>query len=638
MGGVLAILLVFVKITFDSLCVSLYVPTFHLDGAFQTASGLFRLNMGQAPGKDFLPYLGIGPIVLLWPIFKLTGGDLAASVLSAHFCTLLLGWFAVSLLVFFIFRLKSFCLSCVVGAFLFFGAEYICRKLGIFSPCGFYFSPGNSLRPIRAVEPYLIAILSYVAVKNFRGYVLPVLFGAIIGIASLWSNDYAIPTSFVFGLFFIFYFFKIYEKSCWQLAVAFVFSCLISIILFYFVATAGRPEALIKYNFIDVATDQWWYFAPYSDGARIFSIGQLRHLVSRENFYPLIILIGILFYAIKTKDIKYILCTLIGISLFLGGCVASVGGHVGGYFVAFNYWGWMVTIVGGLAVVSTLLFRNWYIFNRKLFGTCICIICCLLLTIVVISTYRHYVKIKNKIDGCDNIVYVEGFGGFMDDEWAEYIDFIQNNKHALVVEEYWGLWSSLNKQLSNWPVDAAIHALGDVRYSARKALLNADFVVTTRYKTSPEWQPWSLSENFWLYDNLLRQWKIVFVSPTTIVWNKLPKPRISPKVQCRATDSGNGFVVFGDNGFYRVKLNYSRIGNERHLFMVKNNISYAADAHGYVSMPINKNEAVIPVRIKNGVNEIFDTKTVGSERVSYKILSCSAEKITFRNNEVLIER
>ena len=49
---------------------SLYSPTFHIDGAFQTAAGLFKMKSGQVPGIEFFPYLGIGPIVLLYPFLS----------------------------------------------------------------------------------------------------------------------------------------------------------------------------------------------------------------------------------------------------------------------------------------------------------------------------------------------------------------------------------------------------------------------------------------------------------------------------------------------------------------------------------------------------------------------------------------
>lgn len=63
--------------------VTLALPSWHVDGAFQTASGLFRLNDGQFPGRDFFPYLGMAAVYVLFPLFKLAGADLAASTSAA---------------------------------------------------------------------------------------------------------------------------------------------------------------------------------------------------------------------------------------------------------------------------------------------------------------------------------------------------------------------------------------------------------------------------------------------------------------------------------------------------------------------------------------------------------------------------
>ena len=55
---------------------SVDLPVFHLDGAFQTASGLFRLHAGQLPGKNFFPYLGVGPLLVLFPLFEIFGATI----------------------------------------------------------------------------------------------------------------------------------------------------------------------------------------------------------------------------------------------------------------------------------------------------------------------------------------------------------------------------------------------------------------------------------------------------------------------------------------------------------------------------------------------------------------------------------
>lgn len=66
---------------------SLVVPTDHLDGAYQTFNGLARLRAGQVPGRDFVAYLGIGPLLALFPVFAASGGHVAASVYASHALT-----------------------------------------------------------------------------------------------------------------------------------------------------------------------------------------------------------------------------------------------------------------------------------------------------------------------------------------------------------------------------------------------------------------------------------------------------------------------------------------------------------------------------------------------------------------------
>jgi hypothetical protein len=60
---------------------SVYLPTFHLAGAFQAATGLCRIKWGGIPGIDFFPYLGIGPLITLVTLFLAFGGKLWASLL-----------------------------------------------------------------------------------------------------------------------------------------------------------------------------------------------------------------------------------------------------------------------------------------------------------------------------------------------------------------------------------------------------------------------------------------------------------------------------------------------------------------------------------------------------------------------------
>lgn len=626
-------------IIFQSLNLAINVPTFHLDGAFQTASGLFRLEAGQAPGRDFFPYLGVGPLLLIFPFFKIAGGVLSASVFSAKFVTLTLGWVTVSVLWHLIFRPRIGILSLVGGAALFIATDLLARQFGFINPFYFGFEPGNSLRPVRAAIPYIVAIASYSLVSHFEnGLRRNILAGIIIGISLLWSNDFAITTAGPFLIFFsIFLYCK--ENQTWKkntiiiwVSAATSWSLLLSLITF------GHPFELIKYNFIDVATDQWWYFSSYRPSTRIFEISQIFRIISNENAFPLVILLVASVTAIKTKTIEHALVSLIGFILFAGGSLASLGGHLGGYFGAFDYWGSVVTTLAVLRFLQLFAYKiaSPRSQDASLLGVCLIIPAFLFLLIGASNELIDYRKNSATAKNDPGRYFIPELGGYLGLEWKDYIDYARQHKESVTIEEYWGVWSSLNRSFSPWPVDATIHALGSVREVAKSALANADLIVTTRYATSPMWQPWSFSQNFWLYEDLLSNWVPDFISPTTVVWRKTNKSRDHQKISCQTLNNENAFTLGSkDVGFYKVTLNYASTGAGRYLLMVQNNISYGADADGYVSLPPNGSTATIPTLITKESGNIFKAKIVGSESVNLRITSCSAEKIAYSNEEIL---
>ena len=201
----------------------------------------------------------------------------------------------------------------------------------------FTIEPGNSLRPIRAAAPYLVSTLFLHLCNQFqhRGR-RNVLFGLIMGLTMLWSNDFAIPTVGMFSLVFCGYVYA-NDKSTWKKSVlTFVATALLSWMLLLFLVMAGQPLKLLHYNFIDVARDQWWYFAPHGPTSRVFELGQLPKLVSRENGFGLAVLAAVALLALRTRRYQHVVLLFIGLTLFLGGCVASIGGHLGNYFAAFS--------------------------------------------------------------------------------------------------------------------------------------------------------------------------------------------------------------------------------------------------------------------------------------------------------------
>lgn len=616
-----------------ALASSVHVPTFHLDGAFQTASGLFRLESGQLPGRDFYPYLGVGPLLAIFPIYKIFGGDLAATVAAAKFVTIFLSWMAVATLWHFVLRPTNVIYSLIGGSLILFGIDLIASQSLLSNLLGFGLEPGNSLRPVRAVLPYLVALSIYFLIKaithvNARNF----LISATLGIALLWSNDFAIPTFGIF-LLFVFFWFYCFERNWVRHASIIAATSIVVWFVVLSLVTAGHPIDLLKYNFLDVAKDQWWYFGPYGSSTRIFEVSQLSRLFSTENYFPLFVLFVTLLLAIKTRLIENYLIFSIGLTLFAGGSLASMGGHLGGYFGGFYFWGIVTALIFSLKALTLVANTGkWLAFFRPCWMHISGLLIIGLMASVALQDYKRNVK---QAQADQTKFYVDEFGAYLDVSFREYIDYARQNSDYIAIEDYWGLWNSLNRSFPPWPVDSVIHALGNVREISRDSLKKADLIITTRYSTSTTWQPWNLSQNYWFYDDLIANWAPILTSPTTIVWKRAHDRSAFLRVACHVSADKNSFTLpQSAPGFYRITLGYSSVGGGgRHLLMVRNNISYGADAGGFLSLMPGSHIATFPVLLSSEDSDYFNLKVIGEAHA--EITSCAADKILYQNEELL---
>ncbi len=632
-----SVVLVIAIISIAALVASINIPTFHLDGAFQTASGLFRLNSGYFPGRDFYPYLGIGPLFVIFPIYKIVGGDLAATVFAAQFLTMFLGWLAVSILWHFLLQPERVAYSLVGGALVFFGANLIAQQLPFQNVFVFATEPGNSLRFIRTALPYLVALATYFLIRRVRNSNRrSLLVGFTLGGALLWSNDFALPT-FCFFLLFNFCYLYCSERKTWKrCAVLMTATALFSWLVLLFIVTAGHPLELLKFNFVDVAGDQWWYFGPYGFTTRVFDVSHFFRLFSEENYFPLLVLLFFIFTAIREKSIEYFLILFVGIVLFAGGSLASVGGHLGGYFTGFCFWGVAASIIFFLKFV--VIRTNSHILFFPVF---LLMLAFSLLVFIAVPGWIDYKKNLASAMSDPAKFYVSELGGYLDMTYRDYVFYARQHRDYIAVEDYWGLWNSLNNSFPPMPVDSVIHALGSVREISKTSLKNVDVIITTRYLTSPVWQPWSLSQNFWFYEDLISHWEPSFISPTTVVWKRTDPRSAYEPVECQISLEKDNITLHPAHiGFYRVVLTYSSssssLAGGRYLLMFKNNISYGADADGFLSLPPGKHEVTFPVLItEENVGEFY-FKSVGEAAVN--IRACTAERILYRNKELLYER
>lgn len=614
---------------FYSLTASINIPTLHLDGAFQTASGLYRLDAGQFPGKDFYPYLGIGPLFALYPFFKAFGANISASVFAAHFVVLLISMLSTAFIWQLIWRPKSFLTSLVAGSLLFLAPIGMVSYFSLPLPDWMMFgvSPGNSLRPIRSSAPYLIAIIFYFSIFHIANSRNKYIFsGLLTGSILLWSNDFAIPSAGML-VFFIF----VNALRCNEFKIKNVLVYLIATISSWItlitLATHGHPVELLKYNFFDVARDQWWFFSPYVESTRIFNLQQLTRLFSKENYIPLFVLTLIIFIALRTRLIEHALLLWIGAVLFAGGAVASVGGHLGGYFGAFYFWG-MMTICIGLSHLAWLGIRKLSYKVTSLNNLSLMLIIVGVSMVPLINSFDNFRSAISDAKKDVTRFYVPELGGYLGKEWKEYIDLAKQTNETGVFEEYWGIWSATRRSFSAWPVDSVIHALGETRTKAASELQTAKLIITTREDAFSGWVGWNMSQNYWFYQNLLHEWTPIHQSPLTTVWSKGVKNQSSAEVPCQIIENDKVSIITTHHGFLEISLQYS-VRGFRSLLLLANNMYFTPVTNGFISLDPKANNALIPAYADKRGENIYKARFLPASRnIDSRLESCKAKLFT----------
>lgn len=624
---------------FFSLEKSLDVPIFHIDGAYQTASSLYRISAGYHPGSDFFPYLGIAINYLLFPIYYFSGENLAASQFSAQLVTQVAGSFSIGLIFSLMFKESKKSTAILVGCIGQASLLLMSQSFSSILPDPFWFSitTGNSLRPLRAIVPYVVVVLLLAALHLAYSKKFILLASIIFSVALLWSNDFAIPSAIMYALILVYLFRNLKVLNGRDLVLSlgfgfFLWCLLISII------TAGRPFDFLAYNLLDVAKDQWWYFAPYSSHFRVFSIKDLFNLATFDLIFSLFVMGCISIFALKNNDLRRLLLAWIGFVLFAGGLTASIGGHIDSYFNAFIFWAGVTTLFFLIGLVGSAYSKrcdSMSLPSKSILHILLEILILLLGLGLVMCQLNSYLLAK-KTRAQDNAkIYIKELGGYLSKDFSDYVDFARNNKSSVVLEEYWGIFSAINKSFSSWPVDSVIHALGAMRGRAKDSIRDADLVVTTRYKLSTDWQPWNLSQNYWFYDELFKNWEIVTQSPTTIIWKRAERVNNSHIVPSTIGAHGELRINVPKSGFYKIELRYKLHCSSRCLLMLQNNISFAADADGFVSVDPKGDNVVYPVYAMAAGENIFKQKVVNGNLNDFLVLNCTVSTIPSFSNEVL---
>lgn len=601
---------------------SFVVPTTHMDGAFQTTSGLFRLQNGEVPGRDFYPYLGVLPIYLCYPFFCLAGGNVSASVFASCFVVLFCCMFSLGTIHFLISRKKNFLYSMCCGSAL--TVVFYLLSAGVPSISSVLhvqdlLFPGNSLRPIRQFAPYLCVLGLYFLFKNIGKYRFRhVCTGALwVGLFSLWSNDYSLGTLFLAGMGCCIWILTSERHCRRRRLIMFVLVFLIGVFFFYELVTLGNMKSLILYNFRDVARDQYWYFEPLTEESRVYSFSSLWNMfiISLSDLIlPFVVLLILFADFCFSGSFGKICLFVIGCILFSGGLIATVGGHSDNYFRYFFLWG-----VGAAAFYALSIPSCWkYYENTRMvialvFSLAIAFYGCFFAR----KEYRNH---ANAIKDNNAYFYAASLGGYLPVEWKAYLDFLDENRNKSFLEEYWGIASAYLHRNSDWKVDSVIHAFNKTREESSGRIMNKDYIITS--SSSLHWTFWNLAQNYWLYEKVFHGYDFLFsVSDSIFVWKKRNSIREFPACDlntCHLIDH-KSFKIESP-GMYEIHLDYDYSPRFHSLLVLASPL----EVNHSVSFPPYQNQYVFLVSCSDpkvfSLNSICNSGTFKIKSVTAKII------------------
>lgn len=604
--------------------VTLVLPSWHVDGAFQTASALFRLDSGQFPGRDFFPYLGLAAVYLPFPLFKLAGADLAASTSAAYYLVLLASAGTVTLVMRMIAPAVPWRRVLIV-ALLALPVALGAAKAGIIPGTAGdivarQVDPGNSLRPLRSFAPYLCAaLLLLVQARVVSPVARSGCYGLIGGTILWWTNDYGPPAAAMAALVMAV---DLTRRRAWSPAaiVAGGGGAIAGLAATLCLLTAFHPRAFLEYTLLDVARDQWWYF----EGARVFSPADFGFMLVPANLLAIAVIVALGVRVARRRDKGEAMAALIGFALLAGGLFATIGGHVEwGYYAGFRWWSVLVI----LAYPSRV---TWGRLAARAPGRAITRFGAIALGVITAlfaggAAAAHAFRHGRLAD--DPAFYHEpALGGFLEVEWRDYIARAKAHRGASL-EEYWGLWSAARRQ-HRGRVDMVIHALGS-RRAAHARLIAAMPPVVTSSRPWATWgyHGWAMSVNWWFYAPLLQNYRIDVVSPKTFLWTRARQPDWTA-VPCRVSADARRVIISGQRGaLYDVRLAYRVDPAARRLLRVYNGLGFA---EGWIPLDDRATSARFPVLFddemsKSGV--VFDTRPAQSGSPRIKVTGCAAAAV-----------
>lgn len=312
-----------------------------IDGALQTWFALSNFAHGEQLGTAFQSYLGITMVVALLPVYAALGQTLFASTMAAN-TLVVAGAFAAAYGTVWMCRgvpPRRRWQATLLLVFLFYSALRIAAET-VGRPYPVSFDPGVSLRPLRGFLPFFVLPFFVLLLRRVRRdgrAAAGALLGLVAGAGLLWSNDAGIPLVIAAALGIVM---ALHGRAALMVKTlaAFGAGTAVSAAGILMLVTHGHPGPWLRYNFQDVAGDQFWFFAPWDRSTRILGVADLPNILSGGEplaTASLVLLTSAVLVAIvrrlrgRGSPIRGAAFIFVGAAVIGTALIPQIGGHIG---------------------------------------------------------------------------------------------------------------------------------------------------------------------------------------------------------------------------------------------------------------------------------------------------------------------
>lgn len=560
--------------TLTALQAGIWMDTYAANGTFQLYNPLRRLADGQVLGYDFPFFHGIGVVLIHFPLFELLGGNVFAAEVTKHVVSPTL--FILSAFVFFYAFFRN-ALKAIIAT----GLATIACLLYVY-----IIGPGNSLMSVRSTLPILVAAAMVWQTKRtlrIGKYKLPIndlVAVLILGVSVTTGTEHGLAAIAAYLLVRLAILLKARRQVLRGLIkVAITGMAIVAVIILSLtIMTLGHPISAIEYAFLEVPSDQGWYF-----GAAPNPTLTWQTLIPQLIVAPVVIIIPSI--AVVAILVANLVTPLPGrykqtfLYMFLAGLIVAIVGGLGGYYdpasqlIPLDRLSVLMIVALAIYIVfdkarsksrsRTVSVINWILFV-------ISVSAIILFTVNMISNTIRSAKYIQQ-EPVKSILEAARLDRKADDYTAaspswkqalnEFLPKIPTD--ATVWSTYTSLYDSQLGKMnpSSGGEDYIIHALGEDRreqYAEDFLAYKADYVITLRPDYFP-YEEWLWDRQWGVYKEIFTNYKLIAKNNSHFLWQRQANSQEEP-LPWQSADNIKGLEITNNDSaiaLYEVELDYT---------------------------------------------------------------------------------